>query len=328
MNLVKNKTLVCVAAIAVTFCCSCGNTQTGGYHKGAAVVACDATFRNVLEQEIQVFEYKYPGSNVMDLYVDEDAAIDSLMNLDNRVRLAVTSRPLDKEEIEYLNKNHRAVHQEAIAVDAVALIVNPENPMEFIDNQDLVDILTGKFTSWDKIVPGGDKLGDIVVAFDHQGSSATRYMRDSLINGAEFGKNVYAQKTPRAVFDLVAKHKNAIGVIGVSWLSADMSGAELSGEELARISDVNDTTAMSSFSTDVKVLAVQPKDKLETYLPTQYNIFQGTYPYYRQIYLISTSIPNSVGHSFYTFVTGVVGQKVILSTGVCPKVISTQFVEL
>lgn len=327
MNLKKYLSVGLLAALAGGLV-SCGRTSTGEYHKGAAVVACDATFRNVLEQEIQVFEYKYPGSNVMDLYVDEDAAIDSLLNIDNGVRLAVASRPLDKSEIKYLKDNNRGVHQEAIAVDAVALIVNPDNPMEFIDNNDLVDILTGKYTTWDKIVPGGDELGDIIVAFDHQGSSATRYMRDSLINGADFGKNVYAQKSPKDVFDLVAKHKNAIGVIGVSWLNPDLDGSELSGEDLARISDVEDTSEMAGFSTAVKVLAVQPKDKVDTYLPTQYNIYNGNYPYYRQIYLISTSTPKSVGQSFFSFVTSTVGQKVILSTGVCPKVITPQFVEL
>ena len=307
---------------------SCGSTQTGDYHKGAAVVACDATFQTVLEQEIEVFEYKYPGSNVLDLYVDESAAIDSLLNLKNNVRLAVASRPLDKEEIKYLNDHKRTVNQEAIAVDAVALIVNPDNPMEFIDNQDLIDILTGKYTTWDKIVPGGGDLGKIVVAFDHQGSSATRYMRDSLLCGQPFGKDVYAQKSPRDVIDLVAKNKSAIGVIGVSWLASDLSGASMSADELSRISDVDATSQLAEFTKDVKILAVQPKDKLEAYAPSQYNIYMGNYPYYRQIYLISTSAPSTVGHSFYTFVTGAVGQKVILSTGVCPKLISTQFVEL
>ena len=327
MKFLKYLMIASVAAGAVSLF-SCGRAQTGDYHKGAAYVACDASFRNVMEQEVQVFEHNYPGSNVMDIYVDEDAAIDSLLDMDNHIRLAVTSRPLDKKEISYLNSNNRSVHQQAIAVDAVALIVNPENPIEYIDNNDLVDILTGKFTTWDSIVPGGKTLGKILVAFDHQGSSTARYMRDSLMNGAPFGPNVYAQKAPREVFDIVAKTKNAIGIIGASWLTDDMSGGELSAEEIARLSDVDATAEMTSFVTDVKLLPVQGIDELQTYLPTQYNIFTGKYPYYRQIYLISTSIPSSVGHSFFTFVTSAVGQKVILSTGVCPKVITPQFVEL
>lgn len=328
MNYLKSTALVCVAVCAASLLFSCGRTQTGGYAAGTTVIACDASFRNVMEQEIQVFEYKYKGSNVLDLYVDEDAAIDSLLNLDNNVRSACVTRPLTKQEISYLNSHKRSVNQEAIAIDAVALIVNPANPMEYIDYQDLIDVLTGKYTTWDKISPAASKMGKIMVVFDHQGSSTTRYMRDSLLNGSPFGPNVYAQKTPKEVFEAVARTKNAIGIIGASWLTSDMSGRELSETEIARLSDVNDTTAMGEFNTDVRVLAVQPKDKVDAYLPNQYNIYTGNYPFYRQVYLISTSAPNTVGHSFFTFVTSAVGQKIILSTGICPKIISPQFVEL
>lgn len=319
--------MTCVAATAASLF-SCGRTDKGGYAAGKTVIACDKTFQNVMEQEISVFEYKYPGSEVMDLYVDEYAAIDSLMNLDNHVRMAVATRPLMKDEIKYLNDNKRSVNQQAIAVDAVALIVNPNNPMDFIDNQDLIDILSGKYATWDKIPGAGKDLGKILVVFDHQGSSTTRYMIDSLLHGQPLSQSVMAAKTPAEVFNAVAKHKNAIGIIGASWLSSDMSGRELSEQEITRMTNVDDTTSVAEFNTDIKVLAVQPTDNVETYLPTQYNIFKGYYPYYRQVYLISTCTPNSVGHSFYTFVTSAIGQKIILSTGICPKVISPQFVEL
>ncbi len=324
---IKTIAYIGLAAIIATLT-SCGQTQKGGYASGKAFIACDKTFQNVMEQEVLVFEYKYPNSQVMDLYVDENAAIDSLLSQDNRIRMAVASRPLSREEIKYLKANKRTVNQQAIAVDAVALIVNPENPIEFIDNSDVIGILTGEFTTWDKI-PGADKkLGKITTVFDHKGSSTTRYMIDSLLNGKAMSPNIMAAKTPAEVFNAVAKHKNAIGLIGASWLSSDMSGRELSEQEIAQMENVDDIASASSFNTDVKVLAVQPSDKVDAYLPTQYDIFSGNYPYHRQIYLISTCSPNTTGHSFYTFVTGVSGQKIILSTGICPKVITPQFVEL
>lgn len=318
---------ICTITLAIALS-SCGQTQKGGYASGKAFLACDKTFQNVMEQEVIVFEYKYPGSQVMDIYVDENAVIDSLLSQDNRIRMAVASRPLSKDEIKYLRANKRTVNQQAIAVDAVALIVNPENPIEFIDNSDVIGILTGKFTSWDQIPGAGKKLGKITTVFDHAGSSTTRYMIDSLLNGQPMSQNIMATKTPAEVFNAVAKHKNAIGLIGASWLSSDMSGRELSEQEISQITNVDEIASMSTFNTDVKVLAVQPQDKIDSYLPTQYDIFNGNYPYHRQIYLISTCSPNTTGHSFYTFVTSVIGQKVILSTGICPKVITPQFVEL
>lgn len=272
--------------------------------------------------------HNYKGSNVMDLYVNENSAIDSLLSPDNNVRMAVASRPLDNEEIQYLRNQHKTVNQAAVAVDAIALIVNPANHVDQIDYQDVVDILTGKLTRWDQIAADDGRLGDIAVIFDHNGSSTTRYMADSVLMGAPFAGNIFAQKTPAEVFQKVASSKNALGIIGVSWLHSSLTGRQLTEAELASLNDADSLTNLSQMTSDVKVLAVAPKDKVRAYLPDQQNIFDGNYPFHRQMYLISTSVPNTVGHSFYTFVTSFVGQKIILSSGICPKLISVQIVEL
>lgn len=321
---------MCIAAVAASFAATvaCGHYETGGYAKGSSVMACDASFENVMEQEIIVFESKYNNSSILSYYVDENAAIDSLLSIDNNVRTAVAARPLNKSEIEYLNGKKRSVNQQAIAVDAIALIVNPANPVENLDYQDVVDILSGKYTTWDKIAGAGTDMGEIAVVFDHSGSSTTNYMRDSVLNGQPFGPNVYAQKSPREVFEKVASTKNAIGIIGVSWLTGSLSGGSLTEAEIARISDPNDTATVATFNTEVKPLAIAPANNPEYYKPTQFNIYKGNYPFYRQIWMISTSTPSSVGHSFFSFVTSVIGQKVILSTGVCPKVIPLEVVEI
>lgn len=319
---------VCCAVVTITAQTSCEPTKKGNYAHGSTIIACDATFQPILEQEINVFEAKYANSSILDLYVDEGAAIDSLLNMDNNVRMAIATRPLDKKEISYLNKNSRPVNQQAIAIDAIALIVNPENPISQIDYQDLVDILEGKFTTWDMIPGAEGSMGKIAVVFDHQNSSTTRYMTDSLLNGKQFGGNVFAEKSPRAVFEKVRSTKNAIGIIGVEWLSPDLSGGELTEEEIRKLEDENEVFSPDSISTDVKVLAVSAKDRVQAYLPDQYNIFRGLYPLYRQVYLISTSSPNTTGHSFFVFVTSTIGQKIILKSGICPKVISPQFVDI
>lgn len=326
-DLLKHISMACAALTTVAACVSCGRTNAGSYAAGSVQIACDATFQNIMEQEIFVFESRYKNSSILALYVDEYAAIDSLMNKDNRVYMAVTTRPLNSQEISELGRQKRTVSQQAIAVDAVALIVNPANPITALDYQDVADILSGKYTKWSDI-PGAGDLGDIQVVFDHSGSSTTRFMTDSVLNGKPFGQNVYAQKSPAEVFEAVAHRKNAIGIIGAGWLSSDMSGRELSDEEIARLENDADTTSIASFSTDIKVLKVAPKDSPIAYYPDQYNIYNGKYPFHHQIYLISTASPSTVGHSFYSFVTSSVGQKIILTSGVCPKVITPQFVDV
>ena len=152
-------------------------------------------------------------------------------------------------------------------------------------------------------------------------------MRDSLLAGGEFGPNVYAQKSPQAVFDAVAANKNAVGIIGVSWISRDLSTRELSREDFAKAVERNDTTDIS-FDNQVKVLKVRGNNEVTAYQPYQYYIYNGSYPLYRQIYMITTAPGGSIGHGFYTFVTGFQGQKIMLTTGVLPKVVQPTMVQI
>jgi phosphate transport system substrate-binding protein len=73
------------------------------------------------------------------------------------------------------------------------------------------------------------------------------------MDGRPFGPNVSAVKTNPEVFKAVAENKNAMGVIGVSWVSSDMKGREHSVEELAKAVEKSDTT-MLDFNHDVKCL--------------------------------------------------------------------------
>lgn len=321
MNLGKILSMsVCVVAVATTLasCSGAGDKVESTQSSGLTTIACDESFENILSQEIDVFEYIYPKANIMPYYLDQKSVLDSL--LDEKVKMAVMCRPLNGQEVAYLKDKGKLVRQTQIAVDAIALIVNPENPFEIIDRQELVDILSGKLNKWGEIVPGGDKLGDVAVVFENSGSSTVQYMRDSLMNGVPFAPNVYAQNSPREVFARVAENKNAIGVIGVSWITDDLGRANLSREELvAKVDESN--TVDQTFSPLVKVLKVRADGQVTAYRPYQYYIADGSYPFYRQIYLISTGANGTLSHGFYSFVTGYQGQRIMQLSGVLPKVL-------
>ena len=146
-----------------------------------------------------------------------------------------------------------------IAVDAIALIVNNDNPIEILSISEIRDILTGKITKWSDIEP--TKLGDIQVVFDDEGSSTVKYMRDSIMKGEPFGQNVFAQQSSREVFDQVQMRKGAIGIIGVSWISADMRTRDMSRDERIKSLQEQDTT-VADFDPAVKVLKVRRDDQL------------------------------------------------------------------
>ncbi len=324
-KLFRNIGLAAIAAVTMASCGSKGGkapvvaTTTSS---NVAVMACDASFENIMQQEIDVFEYIYPDYSVLPYYIDESACVDSLMK--GRTRLAVLSRPLTTAETNYIKTKKKVTpHVSRIAVDAIALIVNKENPVRELTVSEISGILTGKYTKWRDFGPS--PLGDIEVVFDHQGSSTVRYMRDSLMNGAQFGDNVYAQGSNPAVFEAVKTHKNALGVIGVSWISYDMNSSDMSAASRAADVDKENVTTME-FRDEIKVVPVRNDTVLEAREPYQYYIFDGSYPLYRSMYLINCGVTGTAPHQFYVFVTGWRGQKVIQSTGVLPSTVRPRFV--
>ena len=296
-----------------------GNTSTSG----TVVMACDATFQNIMEAEIDVFEFCYPYASVLEYYADEHAVVDSIVQ--GNARVGVLSHELTKDQIEHLRGRKRIARTKKIAVDSIAVIVNPDNPIENISVKELQEVLTGKVTRWDELSP--TKLGDIQVIFDHSGSSVVKYISDSIMHGQKFPANVYSANTIPGVFEAVKERKNAIGLVGVSWISTDMKTADLSAEEKFKTLEKDDTTA-TDFVTDVKVLPVRRNNSLVAVKPYQAYIFDGSYPLYRSIYMVNTGADGTLAHGFFSFVTSFQGQKLMQTTGVLPALVSHRQVEI
>lgn len=331
--MLKKNTIIATAVAALAVTAAACNHKVGqdsnavSATAGVTVMACDESFQRIMEQEINVYEYQYPNASILARFLPEQQCIDSLLHTNN-TKLAVTSRPLTDSEMRYLELRKRQPRSKMVAVDAIALIANPDNPVNEISTSDLRKILSGEITEWKWVEPG-NKSGNIDIIFDYNGSSTIRYMTDSIMHGEPFGKNVFAQNSNAKVVQTVAQRKGALGIIGVSWISSDLKGAQMSTEELSDASQKNDTTNLG-FTPDIKVLAVSGPGKLpgEGKKPYQAYIFDGSYPLYRPIYLTVTGYKNATQSGFFTFMTGFAGQKLIQMTGVLPAAMHPRIVNV
>ncbi len=298
---------------------------------GTATLVCDNTFENILNQEVDVFEYQYPDAHILVRYGTQSEAFDSLFSLNTRS--VVVSRDLTPQEKSALKAKYKKerganinVRSAKIAVDAVAFIVNQKNTCEKLTVSELADIISGESDEWNDLEPSD--LGKIKVVLDQKGSSLATYLTDSLLNGRPLGPNVYAAGSIPEIFKIVEENPDAIGVLGVSWITSDMENADVSKQELAE-SVLSDGAVMGATLTQrVKVLKVNRDDDVRAYKPYQQYIFDGSYPLFRQIYMITTASTSNVAGGFYSFVTGPIGQKIIMKTGILPARVSVQQVEL
>ncbi|MCH5224003.1 MAG: substrate-binding domain-containing protein [Muribaculaceae bacterium] len=323
-----------LAAFALISSASCTPIKKGEYASGSATIFCDEGFRNILDEEIEVFEYTYPQSSIIPFYVSEQEAMDTL--LADGTNSIIVTKELTKEQIQFMrSKYKRVVRQQPIAVDAVALIINKDNPVDALSMNEISDILNGKISKWNQLA--GNDTTAIKLVFDNAGSSTVSFLRDKFLpEGKTISEvtNSFAQKSNADVFDVVKTDKNALGIISVSWLGEDLSIAKKVPMEqrMADYENQNDTIN-TALTTEVKILKVSnPNEDNDfsavAYAPYQKYIFTGEYPLVRKIFMVSTASNSTVMHSFYVFMTGFVGQKIIGKTGILPYTNNPRVIQL
>lgn len=305
---------------------SCGKNPKSTSTRGIARIMCDESFQTVLEQEIAVFEYQYPEASIMPEYINEHDALDSLFH--NKVDLIIISHDLTPEQKKSMKKLGRAHRSRMIAVDAIAVIVNNQNDIDELSMDDLRDIFTGNVKRWGEVYPTKLKNDTIKVMFDGSGTGAVHYMKEKFLNGGNFGPNVYARGTSRDVFDAVEKYKNVIGFIGVSWITSDLKSAEIPIEQKYDELKTKNEVSVIDFTDRIKVMPLRGDDKIQGVKPYQAHIYSGDYPLVRSIWAIDASYNGMLDHGFFTFLTGVIGQKIILQTGVLPAAEPVRYVEV
>lgn len=313
---------------------ACTPVKRGEYASGSATIFCDDGFRNILDEEIAVFEYTYPESSIIPFYVSEGEAIDTLMA--DGTQAIITTRELSKEQIDYMkSKYKRVVRQHCIAVDAVALITNKKNPVEALSMAEVSDILNGKITRWNQLA--GNDTTAIKIVFDNAESSTVSYLRDKFLpEGKKISEttNSFAQKNNAQVFDIVKNDPDALGVISVSWLGDDLSMAKNVPMDKRMEDYQNQTdTIAATLTSEVNIMKISNPTENNDFSPVAYKpyqayIYSGDYPLVRKVYMISTASNSTVLHSFYVFTTGFVGQKIISKTGILPFHLNPRVVEI
>ena len=200
-----------------------------------------------------------------------------------------------------------------VGVDGVAVIVHPSNPDSLLTVEQLRGIFTGQQQQWAK-VDSKNKLGDITVVFDNNNSSTARFVQDSVTRGTALAKGAFASKSNPALIEYVATHPNAIGVIGVNWISD------------------RDDASVQKFLKRVRVVGVSPKATGSTpddYVqPYQAYLAQKTYPLRRELYVISREARAGLGTGFASFVAGNKGQLIMLKSGLMPATGQVRLIEV
>jgi phosphate transport system substrate-binding protein len=282
------------------------DTPTGGRIK----VAADDSYRLLVEAERYTFETVYKYASIDTIFKPEAEVFNDFMN--DSVPLIIVNRNLTEAQNEYLRQRQYVPKVTKIAIDAIALIVNNENPDTTFYYSAVRDIFNGKITSW-KQISQTSKLNDLVVVFDNFKSSNPRYFREKFTIDSFPGTCVSARNNAE-VISYVEKNKNAIGVISVNWISdpADsVSHNFLKRFKVAGIAPEGDNTPGARF-----------------YRPFPGYIAEGYYPFTREVFCINRQTYTGLAYGFSSFIAGEKGQLIVLRSGLVPAAMPVRTVEI
>jgi phosphate transport system substrate-binding protein len=286
--------------ILIIFCTACNsndkNKQTPLYDTfdyGTINISVDESFKPVIEEQLQMYHFTYPNTDIKVSYKSEVECFKDLLN--DSVRMIISARALSDNEFKIFSNNLGfAPKCLNVAYDAVAAIVNINNKDSVFSYDDLVNILSGK-KNYQVILDGNNA------------TSTVKYLSDSVLRGKPFGKNVVATNGSDSVITLIKKTENAIGFVSNCWISNPFNQQQVEHRK------------------KVKLALVECKicDEPGTYAKaTQATLMYGQYPLARPLYYIIKESSQRLGTGFGNFLKHERGQLIFKRAGLAPAVIS------
>lgn len=139
--------------------------------------------------------------------------------IDGTCDLGLSSRALKDEE-----KQNGAV-ENIVALDGVAVVINPANGVEDLTVEQIAQIFTGEITNWSEL---GGTDGEIAV-FGREAGSGTRGAFEEIVGVEDACKYTNEYSSTGDVIGNVASNPNAIGYASLSAVNDTVKAVKVNG---------------------------------------------------------------------------------------------------
>ena len=243
-------------------------------NKGTIRISVDESFKPVMEEQIKVFHSSFPETKIIASYKPEVECLKDLQN--DSTRMILIARGLSKKESSIFESSLGYRPQFAVlAYDAVAVIVNHASADSVFTINDLKNILSGKSKK-------------MAVMDGKNATSTVRFLKDSVLRGADFGANVFASKNSDDVIDIVSKNENVVGFVGLSWVGDSYDPKQKENLKKIRLALIE---------------CVRCVEKGLFAKPSQATISYAQYPLPRPMYYILKENSAGLGTGFMNFMS-------------------------
>lgn len=136
--------------------------------------------------------------------------------------IAQSSRAMKPQELDLAKSKGRAVQEIEVAIDALAVIVHPSNPVNQLTIDQLSDIFTGKVRNWKDV--GGPDQPMLVLSRERNSGTHVYFLEHVVRRGNDKGPEEFAPETlmlpsSQAITEEVSQSPVAIGYVGIGYVT-------------------------------------------------------------------------------------------------------------
>lgn len=181
-------------------------------------ISGSSTILPMITAAAEAYQKKYPGLKIGVQGGGSSAGIEAAIT--GASQIGTSSRDLKGIETK------AGLHDTVIAIDAIAIVVNPSNKVHVLSKKQVKDIFTGKIVNWKEV--GGADLPIVLINRDEASGTREAFGKKAL-DGAVFSKDAVVQPGSGQVRSIVGSTPAAIGYMSLGYVTEDVKVIKYDG---------------------------------------------------------------------------------------------------
>lgn len=213
--------------------------------------------------------------------------------INGTVDVANASRQMKEKEYDAARANGIEPVEFTVAIDALAIIVNLDNPVSELTIDQLAEIYTGRITNWQEV--GGNDAPIVLLSRETNSGTHVYFLEEVVRKGDGDNTDIFAPQTllmPSSVgiTSEVRRNPNAIGYDGLGYVDTHHE----------------------------KTIAVAKDGDSPFVAPSVASGADGSYPISRGLYMYTAGEPSGPIADYLAWILGPEGQRIVAELGFVP----------
>ena len=279
--------LLGVLSMMLLSACGGGEEEVPEEETGSITIKGSDTMVHLVSSWAEQFMNSHEGIDVSVTGGGSGTGIAAIIN--GTTDICAASREIKPKEMELAKEQGISPVEYVVALDGIAVCVNPDNPVSELSLEQLKKIYTGAYTNWSQV----DGPDEPILVLSRESSSGTYvFFQEHVLDKEDYTDQARLMPATSSIIQSTAEDKWAIGYVGLGY-----------AEEA---------------SDRVKVIGVKETADAEAIYPFVETVLDGTYSIARPLHLYTDGEASGIIADFVNYCMSADGQQIVKETGYVP----------